>query len=136
MMSSGIGSLPELEHFFGLGKSLAMDCSEAVTLVFRLAGCGDPNGLGFNGYGYTGTMLSHLPHYTALGAAHPGALLVFGSGTGTHVCMVMEPSAGDPVLFSHGSEIGPLRIRLSAERLAHIGEPITLLDIGQLLPRA
>jgi len=131
-MSTARLTLPELQTRFRTGGTITMDCSEAVTLICRLAGLRDPNGLGYNGEGYTGTLLDHLPHYTDVARGHPGALLVFGAGTGTHVCMVLERDGENPILFSHGSEIGPLRISLADERTAHEGEPITMLDITHL----
>src|SRR5690348_13759387 len=46
------------------GGRITMDCSESITLMFRLAGLRDPNGLEYDGEGWTGTMLTHLPHFT------------------------------------------------------------------------
>lgn len=110
----------------------SMDCSEAVTFLFRLAGLRDPNGLGYDGYGYTGSLLDHLPHYLGTEDAHEGALGVFGAGTGTHVVMLMTRRGKNPLVFSHGSEIGPLYISLDDEKAAHAGEPLTWLNIGDL----
>lgn len=122
----------DIKSLFAEDKKITMDCSEAVTLLFRLAGLKDPNGLNYNGAGFTGSLLQHLPRCGSLDQAHEGALLVFGKASGTHVCMVLEHDNTDPLLFSHGAEIGPLRIRLSDEQPAHIGEPITLLSIAEL----
>lgn len=105
---------------FTNGGTITMDCSEAVTLICRLAGLADPNHLGYNGAGYTGTMLTSLPHYTDPKAAGVGALVVFTSQKkpdGDHVCQVVEPGA-DPLLFSHGQNAGPIAIRLSDELAA------------------
>jgi hypothetical protein len=41
------------------------DCSGFATLMVKWSGAGDPNGSGFNGQGYTGTMLGHCEHITA-----------------------------------------------------------------------
>jgi len=114
------------------GGSLTTDCSGSTTCLFKWAGLRDPNGLGYDGQGYTGTMLEHLGHYAQTSHAHPGALGVFGAGAGTHVVMLMERSGDDPWVFSHGQEAGPLRIRLSAERQAHAGQPFTWLNIAHL----
>jgi hypothetical protein len=122
----------DIKSLFAEGKPITMDCSEAVTLLFRLAGLKDPNGLNYNGAGFTGTLLEHLPRCGSLDQAHEGALVVFGAAPGTHVCMVMEHDTTDPWLFSHGAEIGPLKIRLSEEKPFHAGEPITLLSIASL----
>lgn len=115
------------------GRQLAMDCSEAVTLLCHLAGLHDPNGLGYDGSGYTGTMLQHLgAHaYTDPKGAQLGALVVFGGGTGEHVCMVRQPGA-NPELFSHGGEAGPFYIRLDDEQRYH-KKPTRLLPISSLL---
>ena len=39
---------------------LATDCSGFVTLCYKWAGAPDPNGRGYDGYGYTGTLLQHM----------------------------------------------------------------------------
>jgi hypothetical protein len=110
---------------------LTMDCSEAVTCLCKWAGLTDPNGLGYNGHGYTGTMLDHLPHYYNPANALPGALVVFGPGTGEHVAMVLKPAHHNPLLFSHGLERGPLLIRLHDEADYH-PPPVTFLSIAGL----
>ncbi len=112
------------------GLPLTMDCSESVTLLCRLAGLDDPNGLGYNGLGFTGTLLSHLPHYSKPENAMTGALVVFGTGTGHHVCMVRKPGK-NPLLFSHGQERGPIYISLSAEREFQ-PKPVTFLSVAGL----
>jgi hypothetical protein len=112
------------------GGSITMDCSEAVTCLCKWAGLHDPNGLHYNGSGYTGTMLAHLPHYTNPKAAQTGALVVFGPGSGEHVCMVQEPG-GDPLLWSHGAERGPRSVRFTVERAFH-AQPATFLSIAHL----
>lgn len=109
---------------------ITMDCSESVTLLCRLAGLHDPNGLGYNGAGYTGTLLEHLPHYFTPSAALTGALVVFGDPPGEHVCMVRWPGT-DPVLFSHGSERDPSYHRLSYMRPGFAGA-VTFLSIAAL----
>lgn len=122
----------ELKQRFAKGEHTTWDCSGSCTEVFFAGDCKDPNGLGYDHEGYTGTELSDLPHYTDVSRGQAGALLVFGAGTGTHVCMVLEQDGDNPWLFSHGSEIGPLKIRLSDEKQAHLGQPITMLDVSHL----
>lgn len=112
------------------GGRLMFDCSGSVTCLFKWCGLKDPNGLGYKHEGYTGTMLAHLPHYTDPRHARPGALVVFGPGTGEHVAMVLEPGK-DPLLFSHGFEQGAGPILLSAERRYHHA-PVTLLNVSSL----
>lgn len=96
---------------------LTTDCSGFATLCYFLAGCPDPNGAGYDGSGYTGTLLSNGKHVTKT-QARPGDLVFFGPGTADHVCVLIETGA-DPLLVSHGQDAGPLEIRLSAEKAAH-----------------
>lgn len=114
------------------GGHITCDCSESVTLMFRLAGLHDPNGLQYDGYGYTGTMLDHLPHFTDWERAHEGTLIVFGAGTGTHVVMVTRPNGDNPEVYSHGSHANSAIWPFATERTYHEGEPITLLAIEDL----
>lgn len=116
-----------------LAKGISMDCSESVTLICRLGGLKDPNGLGFNGTGNTQVMYDHLPHYVKPQGAAVGALVFFGIPgqlPTQHVCMVYKPG-GDPLLFSHGQERGPVLIRLSDESKYHEGHPV-FLSIAKL----
>jgi hypothetical protein len=115
------------------GGRLMFDCSGAITCLYKWCGISDPNGLGFSHEGYTGTMLAHLPHYTDGRKARTGALVVFGPGTGEHVAMVIrpDPKGGDPLLFSHGFELGSGPILLSQERHAH-HRPVSFLNVSGL----
>ena len=90
---------------------LTTDCSGFVTLCYFLAGAPDPNGLGYNGQGWTGTLLRHL-HPTA--APLPGDVVVWGAYPGRHCALVLEQGE-DPLLASHGAEHGPVAIRFSVE---------------------
>jgi hypothetical protein len=120
----------DMRHRLDSGGALTMDCSEGVTCLCKWAGLHDPNGHGYDGTGYTGTLLAHLPHYSDPSKARTGALVVFGPGAGDHVCMVLEPGR-DPLLWSHGQERGPIAIRFSAEK-AWQRRPATFLRIGEL----
>lgn len=111
---------------------VTMDCSESVTLMFRLAGLQDPNGLQYDGYGYTGTMLDHLPHFTDYGELHKGSLIVYGGGTGEHVVMVTAPNGANPDVYSHGSHAPHAIWSLETENQYHPGQPRTLLAIEDL----
>jgi hypothetical protein len=108
------------------GLPLATDCSGFATLCYYLAGAPDPNGLGYIGQGYTGTLLRHLPHVPQ-DKARPGDLVVWGRYPGHHCALVLEPG-DDPLLASHGSESGPLEIWLSDEQRLQDGRPATWLD--------
>lgn len=120
----------EVHTLIANGGGITMDCSEAVTVLCKWAGLRDPNGKGYSGEGFTGTLLAHLPHYSEPSHARVGALVVFGPAPGDHVAMVMERGE-DPLLWSHGYEGGPRRVRLSHERAVH-RKPVTFLSIAGL----
>lgn len=120
----------QLETLLGHGHSITMDCSEAVTCLCKWAGLHDPNGRGYNGEGFTGTLLDHLEHYHRPGAARVGALCVYGPGSGQHVAMVYEVGH-DPVMWSHGAEAGPRLVKHSIEAAVH-SAPQTFLSIAPL----
>lgn len=96
---------------------LFTDCSAFATLCYKWAGAPDPNGLDYNGTGYTGTLLLNLDQI-AVTDALPGDLIVYGPGPGDHVVIVIEPGA-DPLTVSHGQEAGPIKVRHSVEVRAH-----------------
>lgn len=112
--------------------TITCDCSESVTLMFRLAGLHDPNGLQYDGEGWTGTMLTHLPHFTDWEKVHAGTLIIFGAYPGTHVVMVTNPDGQNPMVYSHGSHADSAIWDLNTERTYHKGEPITLCAIADL----
>lgn len=128
MKTSSIRNAAQLEK--ALPHGVTMDCSESVTLLCRLAGLHDPNGLQYDGSGYTGTLLGHLPHYHDPSRARVGALVVFGAGNGEHVCMVRH-AGKDPILFSHGAEAGPKYLKLS-QIAPYMQKPVTFLSIAIL----
>lgn len=101
------------------------DCSEFVTTVYKWAGAPDPNGRGFDGLGYTGTMLDHgvtIPLFQV----RKGDVVIWGSFPGHHTAVFVEDgSSGDPLIVSHGSERGPLELRLSQETAAQGGRLAT-----------
>jgi len=130
MQTRPIHSLHLLQQALYSPHGVTMDCSESVTLLCHVAGLKDPNGFGYDGHGFTGTLLHDLPHYTDPSKAEVGALVVFGPGSGDHVCMVRRPGA-NPTLFSHGSERGPIYISLSAEK-SYQRPPTTFLSIANL----
>ena len=92
---------------------LTTDCSGFVTLCYFLAGAPDPNGLGFDGRGWTGTLLEHMENVDRR-AVERGDVVVFGEYPGHHCALVLAPG-DDPLLCSHGQERGPLEIRFSDE---------------------
>ncbi|MDX6485594.1 MAG: hypothetical protein QOF43_747 [Gaiellaceae bacterium] len=98
-----------------LSKALPLrtDCSGFVTLCYRLAGAPDPNGEGYDGQGYTGTLLRHMQHIAERDVRR-GDLVVWGAYPGRHVALVLS-GGEDPLLCSHGQERGPIAISFSAE---------------------
>jgi cell wall-associated NlpC family hydrolase len=92
---------------------LRTDCSGFATLCYCWAGAPDPNGNGYNGQGYTGTLLKAMRHIPP-SAVQPGDLVVWGAYPGKHVALVIGIGA-DPQLASHGQERGPLAIAFSDE---------------------
>jgi NlpC/P60 family len=92
------------------------DCSGFVTLMAKWGGAPDPNGRGYDGYGFTGTLLDNLQH-TDRQHAKRGDLVVYGGQNGEHVVMLLQNVANhpDPLVVSHGEESGPSRYLLSTE---------------------
>lgn len=107
------------------------DCSGFVTLMAKWSGNPDPNGNGFDGQGYTGTMLTHLLHIP-LGNTWRGDLVVLGAYPGLHVVALLQGGSqdADPAVASHGSGVGPERYSLS-EVASFFGPdvPLTYLQL-------
>ena len=79
------------------------DCSSFATWCYWVAKAADPNGLGYNGYGFTGTLASH-GRSTTVAAAQRGDLILYGRGYPySHVVVYI----GNGKAISHGSERGP-----------------------------
>lgn len=79
------------------------DCSSSITGLFFVAGARDPNGLNFNGQGFTGTMCGH-GRSVSLVNAKPCALVFYGNGPPwKHVALYL----GGGRVWSFGSEPGP-----------------------------
>jgi hypothetical protein len=110
---------------------LTTDCSGSTTLFARWAQAPDPNGLDYDGSGSTMAMLANLRRIPAAQAV-PGDLIVFdGPPKDQHVVILLENgSEPDPLVASHGSEQGPLKLRLSAERVAHAGLELVYLSLA------
>lgn len=96
---------------------LYTDCSGFSTDCYHWANAPDPNGNGYSGQGYTGTMLAHCEHIS-LGELKAGDLIVYGNYPGEHVVICEVPGV-DPMTISHGQEAGPIRVRNSVEIAAH-----------------
>jgi cell wall-associated NlpC family hydrolase len=78
------------------------DCSSFATWCYWAAGAPDPNGLGYNGFGYTGTQIL-CGRETA--EPRPGDLCFYGPLRDriTHVAIYV----GNGRVVSHGRERGP-----------------------------
>lgn len=92
------------------------DCSAFATLCYYWASAPDPNGLGYDHEGYTGTLLSHDEHITLLKKnaqginvteVIPGDLVIYGGGTGEHVAVVIEAYGQDVLTISMGQQGDP-----------------------------
>lgn len=80
------------------------DCSSFATWCYWVADAPDPNGLGYSGYGFTGTQIGHgrMVHPDEL---EPGDLVFYGRRSiPSHVAVYV----GSGRVVSHGSEAGPL----------------------------
>lgn len=82
------------------------DCSSFATWCYWIASAADPNGLGYNGAGYTGTLIHHGRRVSASNMK-PGDLVFYGRySIPSHVAIYV----GSGRVVSHGSEVGPLLI--------------------------
>jgi Putative peptidoglycan binding domain len=82
-----------------------MDCSSGVTYLYFDADLPDPNGLGYNGLGYTGTLAVHGERAAG---REIGDLHFYGGGhPWSHVSMEL----GNGFAFSMGSDSGPHLLR-------------------------
>lgn len=104
----GIATMTQLIAAIDAPGGLVLDCSQAVTLVFHVAGWNDPNGAGYASDGYTGTLLDGpCPHYTDASKALLGAIVIFGAPPGDHAAIVRQGGVADPTLFSQGRPQDP-----------------------------
>lgn len=98
-------------HLPPLTRFISEDCSSSVTGLYWLAGLPDPNGRGYDGYGYTGTLAAHGRIVWHLGDSlallRPGDLVFYGGGF-PHHHVTMYLGAGR--VFSHGISTGPFNL--------------------------
>jgi hypothetical protein len=99
-------------------NGFSSDCSEHSTAAYfwarKVTGIAvpDPNGSGFNGYGYTGTLVNN-PRVS--GSYQIGDLAIYGASSGSteHVCTCyVAGDANSSVWCSHGSEAAPYAVKL------------------------
>ena len=81
------------------------DCSSFATWCYWVAGARDPNALGYNGQGYTGTQTNH-GRRVSVAEMKPGDLVFYGRGHVSHVAIYV----GKGKCVSHGSESGPVYV--------------------------
>ena len=93
---------------------ITTDCSGWFTLCYCWAGARDPNGRGYDGQGFTGTLLTHgrRIRWRPLRRSLPGDAIIYGPAPGHHVVLVVEPG-DDPLVCSNGDEAGPEMLRHS-----------------------
>jgi cell wall-associated NlpC family hydrolase len=75
------------------------DCSSMVTAIYLLARQHDPNGRGFDGYGYTGTMDDRGTRGSWTDTPKAGDLAFFGPGRSSTTHVAIHISAGEVVSF-------------------------------------
>jgi hypothetical protein len=91
------------------------DCSEFVTTIYKWANAEDPNRRGYDGEGWTGTLLEN-GIYIPVFQAKPADVAIWGRYPGHHTAVITSTVLKhDPMIVSHGMERGPLEIRLSTE---------------------
>ena len=99
-------------------NGFSSDCSEHSTAAYFWAkkatgiAVPDPNNSGYNGYGYTGTLVNN-PRVS--GSYQIGDLAIYGSSSGSteHVCTCyVAGDANSSVWCSHGSEAAPYAVKL------------------------
>lgn len=111
---------------------LSLDCSEAITVAAHAAGLEDPNGLNYNGTGFTGTLLTHAEktkRVISRSTVRPGDLVVYGSGSGVHVNAILEVTPTKLKMFSHGQEKGPLVIEVGPGSTYRAGQKVTYISV-------
>jgi hypothetical protein len=90
----------------------ALDCLEFVTICYFAGGAKDPNGRGYDGQGYTGTMSGRGTQIGSINQARPGDLLFYGrayahpgfnAGDPTHVGLYAGKVGNTHMSFQMGS---------------------------------
>ena len=114
-------------HSWKAHRALVTDCSGAYTAACFAAGLPDPNGMKYDGSGWTETLVHHMRHVTR-STAKAGDAVLFGSPT-VHVLALLEAGANhDPMVFNHGHAgppDEPAMLRLSVMLDYFSGYPVT-----------
>jgi cell wall-associated NlpC family hydrolase len=95
------------------GVPTQWDCSGFVTNCHYAGGAPDPNGRGYDGLGYTGTLIDHGRRVMTVGELEPGDLIFYGrtaydrpgfpAGSPTHVAMYVGLDRGTHMILTLGS---------------------------------
>lgn len=91
-------------------RTTPTDCSGFATLCYKQAGAQDPNGLGYDGQGYTGTMEQHGRKTST---PQPGDLAFWSSPD--HVAVYI----GGGQIIEWGAAPGPIQASVSSENGYH-----------------
>jgi hypothetical protein len=94
-------------------EGFTCDCSGHSTGCYYEAGWPDPNGMGYNGSGYTGTLINN-PKVTGA-SFQVGDLAIYGTSPSntTHVVTCFQAGNNSTSRWvSHGSEAGPYSVQL------------------------
>jgi cell wall-associated NlpC family hydrolase len=96
---------PIPDGLFSGAAHRGIDCSSFVTLVYKDAGASDPNGFGYNGSGYTGTLAARG---TWVFTPEPGDLVFYGGTKAVpgHVGVYV----GGGMVIEIGSDKGILKV--------------------------
>jgi hypothetical protein len=95
------------------GQGFTADCSGHATACYYEAGWPDPNKSGYNGYGYTGTLINN-PKITSANFKI-GDMAIYGTSPSNTTHVVTCYQAGNNTTsrwVSHGSEAGPYSVQL------------------------
>lgn len=101
---------PYPSSLFGPPLPVKTDCSGFATLCYKAAGAPDPNGLGYSGQGYTGSLLLKG---ASTNTPNPGDL-VFWSGP-DHVAVYI----GNGEIIEFGAPPAPIGTTVEAENAYH-----------------
>jgi peptidoglycan hydrolase-like protein with peptidoglycan-binding domain len=86
------------------------DCSSFATWCYWVAGAPDPNGRGYDGFGFTGTQIGPGTKVTE---PRPGDLVFYGWEPAPRNCpRHVAVYVGNGRVVSHGSETGPVLVAL------------------------
>lgn len=101
---------PYPKYLYGPPQPVKTDCSGFATLCYKQANLPDPNGLGYTGQGYTGTLLAHGRRTSN---PQPGDLAFWHNPD--HVCVYI----GDGQCIGFGSPPGPVQDSIEGEGQYH-----------------